>query len=107
MQAGCDAIVKVLLAAGANVNAATCEGDRPLHLAADRGDAAAVAELLRAGADVNAATFEGERPLHVAAATGDAATVAELLRAGADVSATDNMQYTSAALSCFSGACRA
>ena len=47
------ACVRMLLEAGANVNAPNVHQNTPLHLAAVRGYANVVAALLEAGADVN------------------------------------------------------
>jgi len=56
----------------------------PLHEAAVKGDAAAVAALLDAGADPDARTEKGATPLHIATLKGHAAAIAPLLDAGAD-----------------------
>ena len=59
--------VRVLLEAGANVEAADIDGWRPLHAASKRGDVAAATLLLDAGADVNALSNGGDSPLARAA----------------------------------------
>jgi ankyrin repeat protein len=53
----------MLLAAGANVEAANDTGRRPLHSASSNGHAAVATLLLDAGADVNALTNHGRTPL--------------------------------------------
>ncbi|MBL8921385.1 MAG: ankyrin repeat domain-containing protein [Myxococcaceae bacterium] len=58
--------VEVLLAAGADVNAADEEGFTPLHMAAFHRQADYTLLLLEAGADVNAKTASGRTPLSMA-----------------------------------------
>lgn len=85
-------IVKVLLGAGASVEAKSRIGAyTPLHLAAGTGDAAVVTALLDAGAAVNATTSNtGVTPLHLAAkALNGEAAVRVLLEGGASVNAVD------------------
>ena len=78
-------ILRVLLAAGADVEARTRLGDHtPLHVASRSAQAAAVRELLEAGAEANAIATTGATPLHFAAASGSAGAVAALLDHGAD-----------------------
>ena len=73
------AVVKTLLAAGADVAAMNCSGWFALHLAAQHGDVPTVRALLAAGGDFNAVA-DGKTPLHVAARCGSAtATVHSLL----------------------------
>ena len=78
------AIVDVLIAAGADINAQ--EGKRqetPLHIAARLGHSEAVGALLRHGADVDERNGDGCSALHIAAEDGSAAIVEALLAAGA------------------------
>ena len=84
-------MVRLLLQAGANVNAGTRVGSlTPLYMAASNGNAPTVAVLLEAGADANApSTANGTTALMKAAAAGSADTVKLLLGHGAKVNATE------------------
>ena len=55
--------MRALLAASADVHAATSDGMRPLYAASVKGHAAAAMLLLDAGAAVNALTNRGGSPL--------------------------------------------
>ena len=72
------ALVRVLLEAGAAVNAVTRMGDyTPLHLAAKAGSAGAVEALLEAGSDPHAVTATGDvTAMHFAAGAGSADAIA-------------------------------
>jgi ankyrin repeat protein len=73
------AIVDLLLAAGADVNARQEGGWVPLHEAAQDGDATMIASFLTRGADVNARNDAGLTPLAIALSH-SRAEAAELLR---------------------------
>jgi ankyrin repeat protein len=60
-----NAVLKALLAGGANPNIAARDGQSPLHLASRLRNATAAAELLNGGANVNALDANGETPLHI------------------------------------------
>lgn len=88
-------IVRMLLAAGADANAAAnMRRSGPLHYAADgyitgpawdaKRQVKTIQCLLAAGADINAQDKNGAAPLHRAVRTRCAAAVACLLKAGAD-----------------------
>ncbi len=80
----------VLLAAKATTDPLTrIGGYTPLHLAASRGNAAAVAHLLDAGSKATALTSTGVQPIHLAAEAGSADAIAALLSHGADINARD------------------
>ncbi len=81
-------VVKILLKAGAKVNAKENRGNTPLHSAVSGGHAETVKILLVSGANVNAKTEYGRTPLHAAALQG--ARMGEiLLKAGAKINAKD------------------
>jgi ankyrin repeat protein len=83
-------LVKMLLAAGANVRATTRLGNyTPLLLASQVGHAAAIEALIAAGADAKATTANGVTPLMFAAASGQADAVQVLIARGADVNAAE------------------
>ena len=72
--------VRLLVEAGADVNARQHGGYAPLHSAASRGDVALIDLLLDRGADPNAAADDGKRPIDFARERGHA-QAAEHLRA--------------------------
>lgn len=84
-------LARLLLGAGAYVNAGTRIGDlTPLHLASKEGHGAVVAALLDAGADPSrAASNGGATPLHYAAEAGDVQAVKALIAHHARVNATE------------------
>ena len=74
--------MKVLIGAGADVNAVGRDGETPLCAAA-RGEYTDIAKaLIEAGADVNAAGRYGDTPLYAAARYGYTGTVKVLVGAG-------------------------
>ena len=85
---------KVLLAAGADVNAIDKDKETALHSAAMQGRTGIAKLLLEAGADVNARDDDGFTPLHSAAAWGHVELARMLLAAGADVNAGDRDKET-------------
>lgn len=82
-------VVRLLLDAAANVNAADRGLQTPLHKAAINGHAAVVEQLIARGARLNAVTIGGSTALHNASKWGHAGTVACLLARGADTSIQD------------------
>ncbi len=78
-------VVKLLVDAGARVNAVDIRGMTPLMLAvaSEHQDAAVVRLLLKAGADPNARSKAGETPLDWARKYGDKGMIAALEEAGA------------------------
>jgi ankyrin repeat protein len=90
-------IVRVLAAAGANLNAAANDGSTPLMAAIGRNEqvAAAVArQLLEAGADVNAADDSGGTALHRAASSGFNEIIKMLAGRGANLEARNRQGQT-------------
>ncbi len=84
-------MVNLLLAAGANVKAASREGAiTPLFLACTNGNAAVIEALLKAGADANSVKANGTTALMTAAASGNADAVNALLTHGAQVNAKES-----------------
>lgn len=77
-------LVRTLLAAGAEVDAAQVDGMTALHWAAYRDDLGTARLLVAAGAAAGAANRYGVTPLSLAATNGNAAFVRLLLDAGAD-----------------------
>jgi cell wall assembly regulator SMI1 len=74
-----------LLAAGADPNTRTEDGELVLAVACQEGDLVTVSALLDAGAEVDALDGLGEPPLATAASKGHIDVVARLIEAGADV----------------------
>ena len=81
---GHGAVVKVLIAAGADVNKAE-DYPTPLQIAVANDHEAVVKLLIAAGADVNKADNFGETPLGEAVMNDHEAVVKALIAAGADV----------------------
>ena len=89
-----EAIVRLLLKKGADVNTKNKIGETALYLAAERGDEAVVQQLLEKGADINAKDKVGWTALHMAARYGYKAVAQLLLEKGADVNAKDRWDRT-------------
>eukprot|EP00802_Teleaulax_amphioxeia_P004295 Tamp_04299.p1 GENE.Tamp_04299~~Tamp_04299.p1 ORF type:complete len:524 (+),score=98.60 Tamp_04299:26-1597(+) len=96
------AMVKLLLAAGADVDAPDAQGRSPLHWAAMLGDDAAVVALLAAGAQVDRASGTGPAgpdtllpltPVAAAAMQGRVAVVRVLMKYGASTSFLDEPMF--------------
>jgi ankyrin repeat protein len=81
--------VGLLLAAGANANAPTSYGDRPVCRAAQNRNVLVVDALIRAGADCNARDHRGRTACHEAACNPNPRVMISLIAAGADVNALD------------------
>jgi len=78
-------IADELIAAGADVKAATRYNITPLSLACANGNATMIEHLLKAGADANATSEQGQTALMTAALTGKPDAVKVLLAHGAKV----------------------
>ena len=88
--------IRLLITAGADVNAPDVRGLTPLMSAAEKMSVALIKMLLEAGAgaSINAKDNEGRTALMVAAERGHAETIKTLLEAGAAINAKDNMGKT-------------
>ncbi len=90
-------MARVLIKAGANVNAANrLKAVTPLLIASTSGSAAMVTLLLENGADANLANSQGTMPLMLAAASGSVDAVKALLDHGADVKARESVRRQTA-----------
>jgi ankyrin repeat protein len=92
-----EAVVKALLAAGADVHAQDEAGWTALHYAA-RADARATELLLGSSADATATAADGTTPLHLAALHANCDVVRALVVAGADPRLPDHSGATPSAL---------
>ncbi|CAN0528437.1 unnamed protein product, partial [Ectocarpus sp. 8 AP-2014] len=78
------AVIDVLAAAGARVDARDKQGLTPLHSASQEGCAEAIATLMKHGASGNLVNADGESPLHLAVRRDDVAAATALLVGGAN-----------------------
>lgn len=90
------ALINQLVAAGADVNAATDLTVTPLKLACDNANAEIVNTLLVAGADPNIAVESGETALMSCVRSGSVEAVQALLEFGAEVNTTELEENQSA-----------
>lgn len=86
--------IKVLIAAGANLNARDCSGHTALHKAAKDGRLETMQILLEAGADPNAGAGDNWTPLHSAATQYHYEAMGLLLDYGADSSIKNHLGNT-------------
>ena len=96
-------VVKLLLEAGADKNAAVLNGRAALHLGAMKGHSEVVKLLLEAGADKDATSFAGMTALHLAAVFGCLEVAKLLLEAGAEKNAATDPGKTPLHLSVENG----
>jgi uncharacterized protein len=90
-------MARVLIQAGANVNAANrLKAVTPLLIASNAGNAAMIDLLLKSGADANLANTLGTTPLMLAAASGKSDAVKTLLDHGANVNARESSRRQTA-----------
>jgi len=78
-------IARLLIAAGAHVNARNADGNNALWLACVGGHLEMIDTLVEAGIDIDNRNDNGATPLMYAASSGKAAVVERLLARGADV----------------------
>ena len=93
-RAGNEEVVKLLLGAGARVNATTYQNTTALLAAARMGSPATVRLLLEHGADVNAQDSDRKSPLIWASESGSTETVRILLDRGARINRKDYLGGT-------------
>lgn len=86
---GDEALIALLLAHGARVEAEADFAVRALHLASESGSSAAVRRLLLAGANPRPRNEVGDRPIHFAARRGCSDAIAALVEGGARVDDLD------------------
>ncbi|GFF70323.1 ankyrin-1 [Aspergillus lentulus] len=91
---GSEAVVKLLLEAGANMESEDNYNQTPLYLAALHGREAVVKLLLEAGANMESKNTYDRTPLYQAALNGHEAVVKLLLEAGASLESKDINQHT-------------
>lgn len=95
---GDETLVRELLAAGADLELADSNGERPLHAAASSGQAGCLRLLLQAGADTEAADAHGHTAVHWAAAAGQEGCLRVLIEHGAQLERRDRNGLTPLAL---------
>nr|XP_053649353.1 transient receptor potential channel pyrexia-like isoform X1 [Cherax quadricarinatus] len=105
---GCMGGVKLLLAAGANVNAGlNTSGETALHHAVRAASTDCVQILISAGATINPTLLYSETPLHIAVSEGLSDIVDVLLDSGADVkNSKGNSKMTALHIAAQEGYCQ-
>ena len=88
------AVIGMLVAKAANVDARTGAGFTPLHWASGKDAIDAAALLIRLGADINARAIKGITPLHWASGKNATNVVKLLIATGADVQAKTDSGLT-------------
>lgn len=100
VETGRNAVLELLTARGADLNARDGQNITPLHLAAVKNNAEACRILIDAGSSVDVTGFTSRdgsaesTPLHLAAESGAREAVELLLSRGANVNAVNNFQRT-------------
>ena len=88
-------LVRVLLRAGADVNAKNENDNTVMSYLGDTDSLHLIRVMLAAGADINVRDKQGDTPLHEASMGNHAKTVALLVKRGADVNARNEEEQTS------------
>lgn len=91
---GSSQIVRALIAAGADIEAAGGHLDRPLHVAVMTRNTAIAELLIECGASITATGSKGRTPLHLTAECHNPRIMQLLLKKGAATEVTDDMNWT-------------
>ena len=94
IHAGHGELARLLMEAGADVQARNHAGNPPVQVAAFAGLPEVIKLLVEAGSPVNLQDQVGDTPLHDAALQGQVEAAQALIAAGADVHATNNAGKT-------------
>ena len=97
------AVVRGLLAAGADADARDLDGRTPLHVAAERGAVRAIEILLDGGAEADARNRVEATPLLVALAQENEDAAAALVAGGAALESAGRGGITPLSMACFTG----
>jgi ankyrin repeat protein len=100
-QRGNLAVIRLLLASGAEIDHRDIEGQTALHLAVRAGHLEVVRELLNHRASINAQTRTGYTPLHIAAARTRVDIMQELVTRSADLTLANTEGYTALWIAAF------
>jgi ankyrin repeat protein len=95
--------VRILLEAGADIDAHNGDGKTALYQAVNYYRAETVSILLKAGANIDARDKHGKTALHIAAYQDDNETVSILLEAGANIDACDEHGNTALHIAAYQG----
>jgi ankyrin repeat protein len=96
-------LIKLLIAKGADVNAAGTRGETPLHGAASRGDLTVARLLIESGADLNPHASPEGTPLHNAIERNRPAVARFLIERGARLSDRERYGFTALHLAAIRG----
>jgi ankyrin repeat protein len=100
---GYEAVVRLLLERGVDIEAKNRDDQTPLSLAAVAGKESVARLLLEKGADIGARSEKFQTPLSIAAFEGHDAVIQLLLSKGADIEAKDNWNRTPLSLAAAAG----
>lgn len=100
---GSEAVVRLLLDRGADLEAKNCIGWTALHCTFSQQNKGVIRLLLDRGADVNTKDNSGKTALHVAAKWEKEAVVRLLIEKGADIEAKDKFEKTALCLAARAG----